>query len=429
MPRAVTRIGLVAACALCIACAWTHGFRVKSSQGLIDLYPTYVAAALWDSGHAGAVYQTAAFARGLQAHPAWQRKMEELDLVDHGTCFVYSPWYLAMLRPLARVAGLDAFVRIMWLLNLTSVLVIGFESLRRAGLASFALRALGAALMGASFPVVSSVSLGQNTLPTVALVLWGLRLCDLPTRGRYAGCALLLLACCCKPWAAASFALLALTRRYRPFLVCVVGYMLLFLVLPRLVFPAPLVNGYAEMTVRLSRLSLVAFNDLGMRALIHRLTWPQWPTGLYEWSATSVSPIVWNLHVAVTLAAALGFLWLVVRHRLDATVVHAAGLAFCLLPLSVMWGHYLVLTYPLLCLALLAPYARVFTRASALITSLLMFTSLHPPLRGIRPRYTLPDDVATHPYLYAILFALPLMAVLATAAALLRDAARASRRA
>ena len=338
----VTGILLGAAVA---ACVWMALFWLPVSGMGVDLYPTWVAAELVSRGQLEAVYHPQLWISD-SAHPAWVAVMEEFSIPrGDGTSYTYSPLYLLVTWPLTRSLSLEGFSVVVFLLNAFAAAAVGNECLRLAGRTEPWLRRLGPALMALMFPVLGAVWLGQNTLLCLAAGLLGARLLAHPDRRRFAGLALWWLACALKPWFVLLLGVLVLARRWTDAAVALGGWALLFLALPRLVLPE-LAHGYAAVSQNLLEMTIAPANNVSIRSHLMRLYWEGWVDLLKIWTPVELSAAarareLWLVLPIGALVAAWGF---VKRPGWEHLVL--GGLAAVLIPLGVVWTHYLVFAVP-----------------------------------------------------------------------------------
>lgn len=407
---------------------WRAILLAPADRLVIDLYPSWIAAHLWERGEYAAIYHAAPNIAGRE-HPAWAALMDEAGLPrQDGTAFTYSPLYLWLFGPLLRMVDLHAASLGMVALNALALAVVAGESARLAGLRA-GWRASSIALaLALSFPVVAGMWLGQNTLPCLALALLGWRGLERGGRvGTGAGLGAWWLAALMKPWFILIFGVLALMGRWRQLGLGLVGAALLLVGVPALLAPPALLAGYAQMTRGLPDVLFLAWNNVSLRAHLSRLARPDWGRYIRDWTPFEVTPAVRALEAGLLLAAAAAILlWLrarpAERHRL-ALLLFAA-----LLPLGVVWTHYLVFAIPLVVVTALDPALPRAARAVGLAGALYLLGAaphLSPTLLHRREStLALAELAVAAPSLTAWLVELPLLVPLLVAVALAFGAAR-----
>lgn len=403
--------------------AWWNWLATPLHHLLIDLYPTYVAGRLWMQGHFDAIYQLDNFIEASTAHPRWMQELRVLGLQNFGSSFVYSPIYLWMMTPLVSALSLPRFVQLFFVLNAVSAVVLGSESARLAGIRRLDLRLLTGALAAFTFPVLYGAQLGQNLLPAAAIVLLAFRALESP-RAWPLGAVLLLLAIGFKPWLVVVVPLLGLVGWWRAFAVTAIGYGAIYLLLPNLVARG-LTAMYQEMAGRLVSMSIVAHNNVSIRATLHRLVWPGWEEGISVWVPWRVPTSVQVAEIGILVLLAGAFLAIVWRRRPQGSVVLCAGLALVVPCLGVSWTHYLALLIPVGVMGLLADGMRPATRVLSGVLLLGLFVPLHPLALRTLPT---PESVAAAPTFWLVSYAVPPALAVATAIAVLLGVPRGAAR-
>jgi hypothetical protein len=314
----------------------------------LDLYPTWIAAHLFASGRYDAVYHPSLWIAGHE-HPAWAAIMEQNGIPrGDGTSFTYSPVYLLIVSPFMNAVSVRQASQVMLGINAVSVGVIGSECARLAGLRSKWTTFLICVLTGLSFPAIGAMWLGQNTLPCLAAALLGERaMTRKDLAGRAVGLSLWWLAAAMKPWFVMAFVVLFAMRLWREAIVGLLGWGVLFVVLPFFGVPAELRQGYARVGDSLLRVTVVPWNNVSIRAHLLRLSWHEWPTMAATWQPIVVSAARLVVEVGI-LAGVAAFLILWLQRRPRRELVFVMGLFAVLLPLGICWTHYLAFGLPLL---------------------------------------------------------------------------------
>jgi len=394
------------AIAAAVAVVWWRFIGVPVRALSMDLYPTWIAGRLWLAGHPEAIYHPKIGLFGLDAHPEWLRALEAAGQINTGTSFVYPLPYLWLTTPLSRAVSLDAFAALFLCLNALSALVLGAESMRLAGYRGFGLRLLGGVLVAASFPALYGMGLGQNALPAAALLLLAFRLLRFPGRAPLAaGVALLLLATAFKFWCVLAIPLLLLLRQPRAFAAAALAWAAVFLVAPRVLAPG-LSKSYAAVVARLSEVSLVTYNNVSLRSLLHRLWWDGWGDAVDHWPLLEPPASVRVLETALLAAAGAVFCALVLWRKPPRHRVLAAGLGLMLLPLGVCWTHYFVFAIPVALVVALDRELPVACRALGFALLGLLLVPWHPLVYRTPVS---PADVAVAPGWYLVWLALPIL--------------------
>ena len=312
----------------------------------LDLYPTWIAAKVTAQGVPEAAYNAGVWT-GEGYHPAWISAMEAAGLpTNAGTSFHYGPSYLWLTWPLTRPLSLAQLSVLFFALNALSVSYLGLELGRPLGWSRPWLRALPALVLGASFPMLYAVELGQNVPITLALAWAGARALG-PGERPWLGVALWVLASLFKPWFVLAFALLLLAKRWREFAAGAGAWALLSLALPKLLSPA-LAAGYSQVSQALLTTTVVPQNNVSLRSHILRLGDPDWVSMVSNWQPVQIPPGALQVELYALLAMGLGVLvWGLVRPRAWMDLV-CVGLVAMLLPLGIVWTHYLIFSFPLI---------------------------------------------------------------------------------
>jgi hypothetical protein len=395
----------------------------------IDLQPTYLAGRLWSEGQYGAVYHPTVFINEQTADPAWvalSRKIDPRWKVQE-TSFVYSPWYLMLVAPLARVTTVETFTEFWFVLNVLSAVLIGWEAMAWAGLQAAWQRAIGGLLAGLMAPMIYGVWLGQNVAPCLALVMLGVRLAHGGKSLQVTAGLLFTLAALFKPWAVLLIPLLGLTKRWIPFVSAVSASLLLMVAAHLPLLPQATRDDYQGMNQTLVNLTNVAFNNVSVRAFLDRLGDPMWGEGIRTWTSRSVEPETRLAAFMVAAFVAASAAWLFWRNRNDLRRVIAAGLPLVLVPLGICWAHYLILLIPAMWVMMFGAGKIIPRVISWGIFGLMMTMPFYDVPVKNRLLEGAPDAevIALHPNLWALWYLLPLILGIALAFMLLlvsRDA-------
>ncbi len=405
---AVALVGLAA------VLLWTPlGWLPPTTWG-IDLWPTWVAAHLYADGVYEAVYHPSLWIPGDLAHPAWRAILEAEGIpTGEGTTFTYSPVYLLLVGPFMRALSIEHLCLAVLGVNGLSLGVIGVETMRLAGVRSLPHRLLWTAGLALSVPVMAAVCLGQNTLWTLALLLLGWRVMHAPGRTAQAlGVALWLLACACKPWAVLLLGLLPVLRSWRVAAGAAAGWVTLFVLLPALVVPEAVLEGYRATSAALLEVTVAPTNNISLRAFLLRMRLDQWTEASAQWTMLRMNRawLAAELPVLLAVLAAAVRIWWVRRPSADHTL--AAGLALVLLPLGVCWTHYLVFCAPMVALLLTHEHAWI-QKLALVVACWAVLTHLHhlPTILHFNVRNeTL--YVAEHPTWWALRALLPWLGII-----------------
>ncbi len=311
----------------------------------LDLYPTWIAAQVTAQGLPEAAYNAGVWT-GEGYHPAWIAAMEAAALpTNAGTSFHYGPSYLWVTWPLTRLLSLPQLSVLFFACNALSVSYLGLELGRPLGWTRAWLRILPVLLLGLSFPMLYAVELGQNVPITLALAWAGARALG-PGEKPWLGIALWVLASLFKPWFVLAFALLLLAKRWKEFAVGAGAWALLSVLLPKVLSPE-LATGYSQVSQALLTTTVVPQNNISFRSHVLRLGDSDWVSMVSNWQPVQIPPQSLQLELYALLAMGLGILvWGLVRPRAWMDLVRV-GLVAMLLPLGIVWTHYLIFCFPL----------------------------------------------------------------------------------
>lgn len=401
---------------------WWLILTVPRDTMITDLYPAWIAARLWEAGQYADIYQGGVYVQQPQS-AAWLALMDQNHIPrEIGTTFSYNPVFLWLFGPLLRAVELRAASQWTMALNALAVAVIGGVCARLADLRRPA-QILGlTAMVALSFPAITALKLGQDTLLCLAVGLLGLQLVRREDGGRWGGLGLLGLGCVLKPWFVAVFAVVWAMRRRREAVLGLVGWALLLVALPWALAPRAMSDAYATLNASLIRDTIIPLNNVSLLGHIVRLNVPEWPKALNIW--LPVTPPAWILGLVGVLLAGLlvpGVLWL--RRSPAPERVLVVGLVAMLLPLSVCWTHYLAFGWPLLAVASfhlnVSPRVRLIGLAGTLLQTAYVPHPLPTLLHDRGNLWRFQDFAFDHPILAAWQVELPLLVLLGVGAALM----------
>ncbi len=357
----------------------------------VDALPTYLAAKVFGDGDLDAVYHPNVWPGPNEFHPAWLAEAKALGITAPQTSFIYGPIYLLLVWPLASVLSLQAFLWLLTWLNAACAVYLGKTSAQLAGVRPLWAQLGIALLVSVSFPCSYAALLGQNVLIAAALVLAAYVRLGRGDRGdRWWALGYLLLACVVKPWCILFLGVLLLLRRLRELAIAATGYLLLLQAAPRLLLPGELMSGYEAVVGKVMGISLVAHNNVSLRALVDRLSWREWPEYIGVWNAArqASSSVLWVDACGVLLVGA-AFSWLGWTRRVSTELLGACAMCVGLFALSLCWSHYLVFCLPLVVIVAFGqypPWLRALAAVSGLwLLRLMLFFPPHPI--DVRPRW------------------------------------------
>ena len=328
-------------------------------QSHVDLYPGYVAAAFANEGRWDKVYHRTIWLHG-GIDREWDQRATALTLQPVlGTSFVYHPFYLKLLQPIAAHWTYRDFQQAWIKLNHVCVAIVGIGVALLLGLRNFTGQALITLAIAVAAPTIDSIQHGQNVLPALVCAL-AAAACWSGRAPLWLGGLFLMLAWACKPWCASLLGLCFALRGIRAGLITsvVVGVVMGFV--PKLVMPATLMKDYQELTVAMTSASVWGHNNISILSVLERMEYRDWARHLSEWF-----PRVADLKLRLTALGIAGsvfglgaLLWW--WRRPAARFTSVTFLAFAIMPLGICWTHYFVFALPLACLCSFdtrSPYA------------------------------------------------------------------------
>lgn len=302
----------------------------------IDLAPSYVAAHLMWSGESGAIYDNSAY--GNSRSETWIDKEKNL-MGGQGaeTTFLYLPFYLVIVSPLLLLGSFQAFKIAIMILKIPA-LAWAFASMASRWPGTIRAGMVAVGIMSLSDAVYDGFRLGQN----VEFLLFLLPFYFFSTL-RSKTCisaALLCLAVLLKPWAVVllGYPLASLKWKEASIQGSALGIMLL---LQWLMFPEAM-SEFAGLIASQGKLSILAYNNMSLDALIHKLSFPDWMKH-FGWHPAPEHPGFLSALVRYLLVggiAAYAVFTRIGRHR---------RLAVLMIPpvfMSIYWNHYLILYFP-----------------------------------------------------------------------------------
>ncbi len=375
--------------------------------GYFDLNPTFIAGKLYQMGEYDAIYFSRSFPADARAlHPKWKEVMGTYRIRNFFTSYVNSPFYLWLLAPVtALFSSFALFMRVSVFVNTLACSVICLESLRLAGRET-GLSSIPVALAAAMFyPFNYATSLGQNILPAAALCLLAFR-CherkDIP--GAVGACVLLLLACACKAWLVSILAVFVYFRAWRIVLGTACSFFVFSVWMPGVLVHPTLSAGYRSVAGELVRLSLLTFNNISLRGLMHRLSAPDWGKGLFEFRTMFPPDWVFPAEAGVFLGGLMMLIPIFRKNPPGERTAFLCCLALSILPLGISWHHYVSCVFPAALFAVLSPASSRFSKLIG--GGFLVFESL-PFLPGCYYGNLVPETVMRAPGFWAGVFFLP----------------------
>lgn len=377
----------------------------------IDGYPTLIASRLWLEGHWQSIYHDELWPPAF-GNPEWKRHLVELKIMSGGTGFVYHPIYLFALAPFVGWMNYDQFILVWNVICALSFGLVLAESARIARLDRISNWTLLAFIACASFPVLYAASLGQNIVPALALLLAANHLAE---RGSHSAWPVLALAISAKAWTA-PIAALMLARQFvsgkRSFAAWGFGILLGLLVgVPWLVAPE-LLSHYARIAERLSESSVLAYNNVSVRALITRLIEINWTQESHHWIPRVAVKEIRILEILIIAPVFLLLVLITLRRRPPFSAQFVAACAFSTLLPGISWTHYFVMIMPAI-IYLFGAGNQALRLTAIILMSFLAFPWHH--LHGAKYLWPSESNVHLHPKIYAAVFAIPIVFALITA--------------
>lgn len=318
-------------------------------QSHVDLYPGYVAAHFANEGRWDRIYHRSIWLHnGLDRE--WDLRASQLTLQPVlGTSFVYHPYYLELLRPIAAHWTYRDFQQAWIKLNELCVAAAGIGIALLLGYRSFAGQALIALALALAAPTIDSIQHGQNVLPALVCAL-AAAACWSSRAPLWAGALFMMLAWACKPWCAILLGLCFALRGVRAGLITsvAVGFVMGFL--PKLIMPADLMRDYQDLTMAMTSASVWGHNNISLLSVLERMQYHDWARHLSEWipRVADLKLRLTALGIAGAVFACGALLWWWRKPAARFTTV--AFLGFAIMPLGICWTHYFVFALPLACL-------------------------------------------------------------------------------
>ncbi|HKU43100.1 MAG TPA: glycosyltransferase 87 family protein, partial [Polyangiales bacterium] len=332
----------------------------------IDLYPAYVAARLANEGRWDRIYHSTIWLHD-GVDPEWDKRAADLTKDQlHGTSFVYHPWYLQVMRPIAAYTTYPQFQQGSVLFNQFCIVLAGLAIAILLGASTLPVQVLVTLLLGKATTTIYGLEFGQNVMPALmfalaAAVTWRSRM-PLWLGGSFAA-----LAWICKPWCSLLLILCFALRGVRAGLVTSLALAFAMILLPDLVMPSQLMRDYKAMTLALTNVSVSGYNNFSILVTLERLFQPDWGRHVLEWLPRAPEPAYRAAALASAAAVFLvGFaLWWWRKPATSYTI--AAVLAALLLPLGITWTHYFAFAIPLACLCTFDPKAPAALRVIGVV--------------------------------------------------------------
>ena len=373
---------------------------------MLDGMPTYIAGKVWQRGFPEAVYCAPP---AIPPHPEWLAELARHRLPLLKATYTYSPTYLALWSPLIRLVELRTFFWIFGTLGTAAALVIGYESMRIAGVRGVATRWLGGLIVATSVPAAMAYVFGQNITHTGALALWAFRClangqahgARFPNTTSVVGLVLLQCVFAFKPWAVLLLGVFVAARQTKHLIVSSLCFLAVHVLIPALATPE-LLSGHLAVLRVYSQVALVAFNNHSLRALLHRLADPDWPGRAAYWDPVpQLDPSLGRIELAAVIAIAALFVAIAALRKPRFEIVGGAAMALLLLPLGIVWTYYLILQAPVLTVALLHAGSPLALRVAAGAVALWSVRGLwiHVPLLYIQEHAVLSALVIGAPLL------------------------------
>ena len=312
----------------------------------IDLYPSYVAAKFANEGRWDRIYHRTIWLHDA-VDPEWDRRAAELTREQlHGTSFVYHPWYLQLLRPIAAHTTYVQFQRGTVVFNKLCIVAAGLGISLLLGASTLPMQALSTLALGIATTTIYGLEFGQNVLPALMFALAAALAWASRTK-LWVGALFAALAWTCKPWCSVLLLLCFALRGVRAGVITSLAVGFVMAVLPVVVMPAALMHDYREMNLAMTSVSVSGYNNFSVLVTLERLTQSDWAHHVLEWlpRVPELEYRVGALGVAGLVVIAGSWIWW--RRRPRASYTSAAVLALLLLPLGICWTHYFVFAVPL----------------------------------------------------------------------------------
>jgi hypothetical protein len=404
---------------------WSSSLSWEISSSNIDLGPTYLAGRLWQERHDDSIYQPSVFVTEASAAPVWlARWLEVSDNIPlRETSFVGHPCYLAAISPITSVTTLKQFTTLAFIVNAICITSIGWQSVAWAGIQSQSKRFLGALLAGILPFSIYGAALGQTIAIILALLMLATSMSLGNKTGQFIGGLLIAAAITIKPWALLFLPLPALSGRWVTFATAALTTLLMFIAAHSPLFSPELRSDHAAMNATLLESHNLAFNNVSLRAFFERVADPEWGSSIASWTPRKppTQAVVFAIITAlvVALAAALPA-W---RRRSDPRLLLSIALPLSLIPLGIVWTHYLILLIPGLWRIAFTAKTIISQALSWGAVAFLAFFPIHRT--PIKTHFLIdtpsPSQITESPHAWALWFLLPLLMALACACALLHS--------
>lgn len=343
MPDAKSRTRLALVSCILVLAVW-YGFFLDDAR-FYDLVPTYFAGELWLGGQVGSVYQPEIWPAPGTGDPQWQETIARHGYAGFQNSYVYHPIYLLLWLPFVAALSLSAFTSLFVFFNAVSLVFIVDDVLDRIGEHRALLRPGLTFALAWCYPVYYSVQLGQNVMIGLAVVLLALRAFD--ARRPLPAFLLFLFAMAAKPWFVLLLGIFPFAGQLGRGLALAAAYAAVSIGLAGSLLPSAMVADWSAVLERIPNVSILAFNNISIRAFVHRLSLPDWPAHLLSWRPLEVSAANRVVELIVIGALGLASAYGLYRQR-GRRLVWIAGAPLILLPLGVVWDHYVVMGIPLL---------------------------------------------------------------------------------
>lgn len=333
-----------------------------------DLYPTYVAARLLLEGHHEAIYHPQIWLSGHEYHPVWTTVALKEGALSSSSSFVYNPGYLILITPLVMWCNSVSFSYVFLFINILSTMLIANETLLLVGVRSQLLSLAAGMIFLRLLPFQVSSYMGQNGLPALALIMLGFRITSVEHgfwRSVTSG-VLVALGITCKPWCIFLTGIWLLLRQWRIVFSIIGFYTVINVVLPAVLLPNSLLLAYKNVVNMLSKTVLMAYNDISIRSMIHKLTYRNSQNYLQVWDTSiHIEPQFLIIELVIITLIGVAAAWIILKKRPPHPITFLSSLCLILVPLPICWTHYLVFAAPLSMLCFIDSKAPRLAKVSA----------------------------------------------------------------